>query len=372
MKTLNKLLLAAACLLGFGLAGAQDIVVGQISPLTGIQADTGVAARDGAQLYFDKINRHGGINGKKIILDARDDEYNPAKTVSQAQTLINEKSPVLFISTVGVANVDALVKEQVLVKGKVGMVGPTSGSSSIYSTPHVYPVRAGYDREVIKILRHFQSIGVQRLALVYQDDAFGKESLPLVQEFMKANKAMTLVASIPYLRTDADLSKQAVAAEKSKAQGVVLYAVTKPAASFIKNFKRTSSTVSVAVVSAVDPDQLVKEIGMAAQGTIVGLFLPHPANSKDQIVREMHETEVALGRPTNNSPRYQLGYVTAKVAVAAMQSVKGPVTAESVERVLAQAKSFKLTDTLEVRYGAADKGINFVDTGLISQGRFVY
>lgn len=373
MNLYRKLLPSIALISIVSAVSAQDIVVGQVSPLSGIQAEAGQAARDGARLYFDKVNRDGGIQGRKIVLDARDDELTPAKTVAQARAILLEKSPVVFISTVGVANVDALVKEQVLEKGKVSLIGPTSGSAPMYSAPRVYPVRAGYAREFIKILQHFQSTGVQRLALVYQDDAFGKESLPLVEEFIRANKGMTLVASVPYSRAEPDLAKQAVAVDKSDAQAVVLYAVTKPAGSFIKNFKPLSPTTAIAVMSALDAESLVKEIGpAAAQGTLVGLFLPHPNSSREGLVREMHEAARELGRPLSNSPRFQLGYATAKVAVAAMQGVKGPITAESVERVLSQAKSFRLSDTLEVRYGGKDKGINFIDTGMISADRLVY
>lgn len=372
MNASKKLLMFAAAALALGAAQAQ-IVIGQVSPLSGVQAETGQAARDGAQLYFDKVNREGGIQGQKIILDARDDEYLPAKTVSQARAIIKEKSPVLFISTVGVANVNALLKEKVLDEANLVMVGATSGSAPMYENKRLFPVRQGYAPEFLKMLKHFHSTGVERLALVYQDDAFGKEALPLAEEFLKKNTSMKLVASVPYDRTNADLSKQAQDVNKADPQAVILMAVTKPAASFIKNFRPLAPTTAVAAISATDPESLVKEIGPVAEGVLSGLFLPHPSANRDDFVREMHETSKALGRPASNSPRFQLGYATARVVVAALREVKGPITAESVEKVLRQTKSFKLSDRLELRYDAKDKGINFIDLGLIAKdGRFVF
>lgn len=350
---------------------ADDIVIGQVSPLTGVQAETGLAARDGALLYLEKINLAGGINGRRVVLDVRDDEYSPAKTVQQAQAILKEKSPVLFLSTVGVANVNALLKEKVLQNAGVAMLGPTSGSIAMYDHPYLFPVRASYKTEVVKFLKNFEATGVTRLALVYQDDNFGKEALPLVEQFIKTHRGMSLVASLPYDRTNPDLAAQAEAVSKLNPQGVLVMAVTKPAASFIKSFRKLQPTTSIAVVSAADPEGLTKELGVEAKGTVVGLFLPHPGSNRDPLVREMHETEKALGKPLSTSPRFQLGYVTAKVAVAAIQSIKGPVTAASVHAALSQTKSFKLTDQLEVRF-SGEKGINFMDVGMIGNNQFVY
>lgn len=364
------LLLCAA--LSAGAAGAQDIVIGQVVPLTGVQAATGTAARDGAQLYVDKVNRQGGIQGRKLVLDVRDDEYQPAKTVSLTRALIAEKSPVVLISTIGAASVEALVKEKVLEDGKVGLLGPTSGSGSMYSSAHVYPVRASYARETLKFLEQFKGTGVKRLALVYQDDAFGKEGLAIVQQYLKTAPEMQLVAAVPYGRTDPDLSKQAQEVGKTNPRAVLLYAVTKPAGSFIKHFKPFSTTATVAMVSAVDPESLVSQIGTDAQGSLIGLFLPHPEGRKELLVREMNQDSKDLGRPLSNSPRFQLGYVTARVAVAAMRSIKGPVTAESMSAALDATRVFKLTDTLEVRNTGKDRGLNFIDIGIIGRSGILY
>lgn len=371
MNSIQKILLAVATFM-VSAAGAQDIVIGQVVPLTGLQAATGIAARDGAQLYFDKINRHGGIQGRKIVLDVRDDEYQTAKTVNLVRAIIQERSPVLMISAIGAASVEALVKENVLENGKVSLLGPTSGARMMYGVPRIYPVRASYEREANKLLAQFKNTGVKRLAVVYQDDAFGKEGLATVQEFLKSSKEMQLVASASYSRTEPDLAKQATEVSKSDPQAVLLYAVTKPAASFIQHFKPLSPKASIAMMSSVELDSLIKETGSAVTNSFIGLFLPHPKNKKELLVREMHEDFKELGRPVNISPRFQLGYITARVAVSVMQSIKGPINAASLDKALSEAKSFRLTDTLEVRNEGKNQGINFIDFGIIGRAGLVY
>ena len=371
MNSIKKFLLFTATLLA-GAAGAQDIVIGQVVPLTGLQAATGIAARDGAQLYFDKINRQGGIQGRKIFLDVRDDEYQTAKTVSLMRSIIQERNPVLMISAIGAASVEAIAKEKVLENGKVSLLGPTSGARMMYGIPRIYPVRASYEREAQKLLAQFRSTGVKRLALVYQDDAFGKEGLATVQEFLKTHSDMQLVSSVSYNRTEPDLLKQATEVSKSNPQAVLLYVVTKPAVSFLQHFKPLSPNATIAMMSSVELDSVIKEAGAAATNSLIGLFLPHPSNKKELLVREMHEDAKELGRPASVSPRFQLGYATARVAVAAMQSIKGPITAASVDKALDEAKSFRLTDSLEVRNEGKNQGINFIDFGIIGRAGLMY
>lgn len=372
MNPIKKILLIATTLIASA-ANAQDIVIGQVVPLTGLQAATGIAARDGAQLYFDKINRQGGIQGRKIVLDVRDDEYQTAKTVSLVRAIIQERSPVLMISAIGAAGVEALIKDKVLENGKVSLLGPTSGARMMYGLPRIYPVRASYEREANKLLAHFNSTGVKRLAVVYQDDAFGKEGFETIQGFLKSSyKDIQLVASASYSRTAPDLAKQANEISKSDPQAVLLYAVTKPAVSFIQNFKPLSPKATVAMMSSVELDSLIKEGGNAVTDSLIGLFLPHPNNKKELLVREMHEDAKEFGRSVNISPRFQLGYTTARVAVAAMKSIKGPITAVSLDKALDDAKSFKLTEALEVRNEGKNQGINFIDFGIIGRSGLIY
>lgn len=371
MNSIKNFLLITATFMA-GAASAQDIVIGQVIPLSGLQAATGIAARDGAQLYFDKINRQGGIQGRKIVLDVRDDQYQTANTVMLVRKIIQERSPVLMISAIGAAGVEALAKENVLENGKVSLLGPTSGARFMYSTPRVYPVRASYEREAKKLLAQFKNTGVKRLALVYQDDAFGKEGLATVQEFLNSNPDVKLVSVASYARTNPDLTQQAIEVSKSDPQAVLLYAVTKPAASFIQKFKSLSSKTTVAMMSSVELESVIKEAGNAATGSLIGLFLPDPNNQKEQLVREMHQDLKELGRQANISPRFQLGYATARVAVVAMKSIKGAITAESVDKALDEAKSFKLTDSLEVRNEGKNQGINFIDFGIISNYGLMY
>ena len=85
-----------------------DIVIGQVTPLSGPLAPTGSHIRAGAQLYFDAVNASGGMHGQKIRLITKDDAYKASETVRLARELINEAQPLALFGFVGTGNVEAL------------------------------------------------------------------------------------------------------------------------------------------------------------------------------------------------------------------------------------------------------------------------
>ncbi len=54
----------------------KELHVAMVGPLTGKSASAGKSHRQGINLYIDRINRDGGINGKKVILNLFDDQNN--------------------------------------------------------------------------------------------------------------------------------------------------------------------------------------------------------------------------------------------------------------------------------------------------------
>lgn len=358
----------------FGLsaaAAAQDIVVGQIAPLSGTQAAVGQAAYEGAKLYFDLVNKRGGLNGRKLAFVAKDDAYKPEQTVQQVRALMDERSPVLFINTVGTAHAEALAKSGLLANSKTSLLGPTSGAKSMYSTPYVYPVRASYEKELVKLLEQMTAIGVTRLAVVYQDDQFGREGLTSVKGFATTHPGLQVVAELPYARGVTDLKEAAKLANAANVQAVVLCAVTQPAVSFIQAFRVINTSASLAVMSTVDTDTLETELKQQARGIIMGAVMPHPRKTSNILIQEIELAATEVGRRIIPTPRFVLGYATAKVAVMAMRSVRGPLTAETVSRALQEANSFAVTPDLRVNYKGPQTGANYLDVGMVGERGFM-
>jgi branched-chain amino acid transport system substrate-binding protein len=118
--------LAAAALLAVPAAGARpsdtpgvtptQIVLGATGPLTGSESQY-QPVLSGAQAYFNYVNDHGGVLGRKIQYNVEDDQYDPAKTVALTQKLVEQDNVFAIFNSVGTEH--ALAVRQYLNDRKV-------------------------------------------------------------------------------------------------------------------------------------------------------------------------------------------------------------------------------------------------------------
>ena len=149
----------------------------RVAPQTGVQASSGKAYTAGLRLGFTAANANGGINGVPVRLVTVDDAYKPEETVRLAKELLVKESPVAFAATVGTANADALIKAGVLTESGVPLVGPSSGAGSVIGQPGIYSTKASYADEVNQLFSTLNSMGLSRVAVLYQDDGYGRDLL---------------------------------------------------------------------------------------------------------------------------------------------------------------------------------------------------
>nr|HPR08290.1 ABC transporter substrate-binding protein [Denitromonas sp.] len=174
---------------------AADIVIGQVAPFTGTLAPTGKGVNLGIQAYFGRINAAGGIRGSKLKLVTRDDGYKVKETLTQTSDLIDKEAPVALVGLVGTGNVAAVLKEGLLEKAGIALVGVRSGAMILREPvpTHIFHTRASYAAEVDTIVRQMQSMGLKRIAVLHQDDPFGEDGLVAARKALAAS-GMELVA----------------------------------------------------------------------------------------------------------------------------------------------------------------------------------
>ncbi|HRE19340.1 MAG TPA: ABC transporter substrate-binding protein, partial [Rhodocyclaceae bacterium] len=100
-----------------------DIVVGQVAPLSGVLATTGAQMVLGVKIWVDAVNDRGGVNGQKIKHVVLDDGYKIDETVKLTKKLIEEQKPAVLVGFAGTANIGELLKQGVLEKAGIALVG---------------------------------------------------------------------------------------------------------------------------------------------------------------------------------------------------------------------------------------------------------
>src|SRR5574343_264089 len=257
------------CALGAALAlpAQAQWKIGQTVGLTGAVAATSAEARQGALLHFEAINRQGGIQGQTIELVTLDDQFEVAKAVEHARTLIGQGVLALFLNR-GTPHTQALMP--LLVEARIPLVAPSTGAMVLHQPVHpwIFNVRAAYHREAERAMAHLTQIGVRRIALVQVDDSFGDDA---VQGALKGLKAANLspISHQRYDRAKPDFGAIAPALAKADPQAVVFIGSGTAVVEGMKALRAAGSRAQLVTLSNNASGGFVKQLGETARGVIV-------------------------------------------------------------------------------------------------------
>lgn len=160
---------------------ATTIKLGITSPLTGIAAP-GYSKIPGAmKAYFDYVNTNGGVNGRKITLVSKDDQYIPTTAVAKANELILRDKVFALVGTLGTASTKALTASTQLSKRGIPSLFVNTGWSGFANKkayPTTFSILPSYQMEA-KIMAKFikETYTGKKIAIIYQDDDFGRDAL---------------------------------------------------------------------------------------------------------------------------------------------------------------------------------------------------
>ena len=156
---------------------ADELVLGQSLPLSGPSAQLGLDYRRGAMAWFDAVNRRGGVHGRRIRLISLDDQYEPERTLQNTLQLLNRQDLLALFGYVGTPTTKVALP--LIEKAAVPLVAPMTGAS-LLRRPElrmVFNLRASYRREIAAMVDEMVRDANHRIAVVYQDDAFGQDGL---------------------------------------------------------------------------------------------------------------------------------------------------------------------------------------------------
>ena len=168
---------ASAEISGDAASSDQDLVLGQSLPLSGPSAQLGLDYRRGAMAWFDAVNRQGGIHGRRIRLVSLDDQYEPDQTLRNTQQLLQRQDLLALFGYVGTPTTkEALPLAE---QASVPLVAPMTGASLLrrQELRMVFNLRSSYRLEIEAMVDDLVRDANHRIAVVYQDDAFGKDGL---------------------------------------------------------------------------------------------------------------------------------------------------------------------------------------------------
>jgi branched-chain amino acid transport system substrate-binding protein len=277
----------------------------------------------GMNAYFDDINKKGGVRGEKIKLVSLDDGFNPDKTAENTKALIETHNAIALVGFRGTANMLKIVP--IVQAAGIAEIGNTSGAKSLRDpyVQGVFHVRASSSDEIEAAVNHAWTIGVRKIAVVYQDDAFGKEGLEALTASMQKRGA-TPAAVAPVPRGTVDVTKAVDAVAAVQPQAVVMIGQAKPNAAFIKAFRAKGASAQFFVMSV--SSGLHAELGAPAAGVIAIQVVPYPFTELGQAVVREYQGVIAASADKKYSYNSMEGFLNAKLVVRALQKTAAPLS----------------------------------------------
>jgi branched-chain amino acid transport system substrate-binding protein len=347
-----------------------EIVLGHSGDLSGTSAALTIDYVRGMNVYFDDLNKKGGIRGEKIKFISMDDGFNPDKTVVNTKALIETQNAVALVGYRGTANVQKIVP-MVQAVG-IAQIGNTSGAKSLRDpfVADVFHMRASTTDEIESAVNHAWTIGIKKIAAIYQDDAFGKEGLEAFNASMQKRGA-TASALAPVPRGTVDVAKAIEIVSAAQPQAVMLIAQAKPNAAFIQGMRLKGQRPQFFVLSISSGIQ--SELKDAAGGIIVSQVVPYPFIELGNVMVREYQGLILASNDKKFSYNSMEGFLNAKLVVRALQKTSGPVTRAKVISALESFNNEDLGGGFAISYSkTSNLGSRFVNLTMIRpDGTFV-
>jgi ABC-type branched-subunit amino acid transport system substrate-binding protein len=298
---------------------AAELVVAQIAPLSGVLASTGKQMVLGGKIYFDSVNASGGVHGAKIRHVVLDDGYKVDETVRLTREVLARGDVLALFGFAGTANIGKLLSDGVLDAGGAALVAPYTGGEVLRSpfNPWIFHVRAGYVDETEHMVKQVTTLGMKRVAVMYQDDAFGKAGLAGVEAALTARN-LKLAAAAPYERNTDKVEEAVRLINASDAQAIIMISVNRSTAAFAKRYREAGGGAQLYNISVVDPAELVKLAGVKnVHGLGISQVVPYPFAPNTAVVREY---QAALKR---YAPQESVNYTSFEEFLGAKVLVEG-------------------------------------------------
>jgi branched-chain amino acid transport system substrate-binding protein len=327
--------LAALC--ASGGAHAENLVVGQVAELSGQEVVAENVA--GAKLWFDHVNA-SAKELHKFTLKQYDDKRDPKLTVSLTHKLVEEDNAIALFGYRSTPSLDALSKE--LDAMGIALVAPFNGSQSVRANAkNGFFLRGTYRDEARRLVDQLVSVGIRKVAIVYQQDAFGKEGLDGYQAALKA-RGIEPVVVLDYDRKTLEVASVISELLKKEPAATLMACTPKACAGIINGVREKNWTMNIGVLSNAVNDEFVKSVASRGRGVMMSQVIPYPWNVASPIVREFNKLNEASGKHTAVSYASLEGFAAAKLLTEAVRRAGAKPTRAGVIAALGTMKNHDL------------------------------
>ena len=344
-----------------------EIKIGMSNAQSGRIGLLGIQVRQGCSAYFTRVNKEGGVAGRRLVLVDYDDRYEPVETVSNAERLIDRDKVFALLNFLGTPTCRAILP--MVNEANIVLVGPISGAAILRQPMQrlIFNTRASYAEEAETLVSHLVTdLGCKRIALFRQDDSFGDAGRMALIEALR-RRGLVLVGEGVYVRNSVKALEALYHIGKAKPDAVILFGAYKPCADLIRGAKQSGMKNTVFCnVSVVGTEPLIKYLGEDGDGVIISQVVPSPYDDSLPLVRD-YQADMRFIGLTDYSYMGLEGYLNSVVLVEGLRRAGKDLTEDSLidalEHLSIDFGTFGIHFSPETRQGTHQVFLTKVDHG---------
>ena len=311
---------AQATAAGSQAPGVSDdrVLFGQSAAFSGPAQELGRNMRLGIEAAFHEVNQRGGVHGRQVELSSLDDAYEPEAAIANTLQLIDDDVFAL-IGAVGTPTSRSAVP--VAEAAGVPYIAPFTGAELLRDAQleYVLNLRASYYQETEEMVaRLTEDLDIERIAVMYQDDSYGRAGLRGVQLALERRGAEPVAVGV-YTRNTTAVKTALLDLRAGDPEAVIIIGAYRPVAALVSWARYTGLDPVFMTVSFVGSNALADELGPSGEGVFVTQVVPFPTDDTLPVVAAYHDALSAYAPDAVPGFVSLEGYLAGRLAIAGLE-----------------------------------------------------
>ncbi|WP_439115532.1 ABC transporter substrate-binding protein [Hydrogenophaga sp.] len=319
---------------------ASRLVLGQSAAFSGPAAQLGIQFHAGAKLYFDQLNAKGGVNQATVEISQLDDGYEPERCAANTRKLLNDDVFALF-GYIGTPT--SVVALPLATQAQTPFFAPFTGAMGLRQPFNrmAFHMRASYNDETALIVKQLTNLGLKKIAVFHQNDAYGKAGLDGVTLALNAMQ-LKPVAVATVERNSVDVAQAVSTLNAAQPDAVVQISAYTSCAAYIRAARAAGYGGMFYNVSFVGTQALADALGKEGAGVAVSQVVPTPYSTSRPITREFLAAIAQGGSKVQPNFSSMEGFMAAKLFAEGMRRASGRLTRDSLIGGLESIRDFSI------------------------------
>jgi ABC-type branched-subunit amino acid transport system substrate-binding protein len=320
---------------------ANEISIGMVNAQSGASASLGQELKRGSMVYIDKVNKAGGINGRKIKIVSYDDQYDPKLTAEFTEKAIENDKVFALFDFVGTPTGAAAVP--LIGKANVPLVGMFTGAQAfrIPVNSNIFHIRGSYwDETELMVNRLTEDLKITEVGSLAQDDAFGVAVRSGIERALTM-KHLKLSGNALMPRNSDKVEAGVNDILKSKPKAIILTGAYLNCGTATKMLRQKGFTGPIFNVSFVGTAKYIEEAGAAGEGTYITQVMPSYMNTSVPLVSHYQADMKTAGHHDFNYGSLE-GYANAIVLVEALKQAGKDLTRDNFRQAFMKLKGYDI------------------------------